>query len=276
MHFPFTSAGQSNFSLNGNLGFIFKPAKDWKFSLLASTGFRAPNVDDMGKTYESVPGKIIVPNPDLTPEYTYNGDFTIEKSFSGKVVISATGFYTYITDIISVQKFQFNGEDSIVVDGTLSEVNAAQNYDKGYVTGYNISLAADITENFSITSSLNYTYGRIITDTIDYPLDHIAPVFGKTSFVLQLNKFRNEFFVAYNGWKHVWDYSMNGEDNFAASTVYGTPAWYTLNFRTSFTVNKNFRLQASVENILDRNYRIFASGVNAPGRNFSLTVRAGF
>jgi hemoglobin/transferrin/lactoferrin receptor protein len=33
-------------------------------------------------------------------------------------------------------------------------------------------------------------------------------------------------------------------------------------------------LQAGIENITDKNYRYFASGFSAPGRNFIVAVRA--
>jgi hemoglobin/transferrin/lactoferrin receptor protein len=32
-------------------------------------------------------------------------------------------------------------------------------------------------------------------------------------------------------------------------------------------------IQAGVENILDKNYRYFASGISAPGRNLVLAIR---
>ncbi|HAD34756.1 MAG TPA: hypothetical protein DCF44_09720 [Chitinophagaceae bacterium] len=51
------------------------------------------------------------------------------------------------------------------------------------------------------------------------------------------------------------------------------PAWYTINFRAGLTLAKYVHLQVGGENILDRNYRHFASGFSAPGRNFVLAVR---
>jgi len=45
------------------------------------------------------------------------------------------------------------------------------------------------------------------------------------------------------------------------------PAWETYNFKTAFNVLKGATLFIGVENILDTQYRVFASGINAPGRN---------
>jgi hemoglobin/transferrin/lactoferrin receptor protein len=49
-----------------------------------------------------------------------------------------------------------------------------------------------------------------------------------------------------------------------------------LGIRGSFAINAHFLVQAGVENLADRNYRTFASGVSAPGRNVQLSLRATF
>jgi hemoglobin/transferrin/lactoferrin receptor protein len=69
---------------------------------------------------------------------------------------------------------------------------------------------------------------------------------------------------------------MLGEDNFAFATPAGMPAWYTLNLRTAYQVYPKIQLQAALENILDRQYRVFASNIGAPGRNLVLTLRGNF
>jgi outer membrane receptor protein involved in Fe transport len=113
--------------------------------------------------------------------------------------------------------------DSILYDGVLSRVTTSVNADEGYIYGLSGSLTAQVTDNFIISSTLHYTYGRIKTDTVDYPLDHIPPVYGKTSFRLNLNKFRGEFYVMYNGWKRLKDYNLVGEDNISYATEKGMP-----------------------------------------------------
>jgi hemoglobin/transferrin/lactoferrin receptor protein len=65
-----------------------------------------------------------------------------------------------------------------------------------------------------------------------------------------------------------------GEDNIQYATKNGTPSWFTLNIRTAYQINKALQVQASLENILDRNYRVYASGISAPGRNLILSIRA--
>jgi hemoglobin/transferrin/lactoferrin receptor protein len=283
---PYNQILQKQGALNGNLGLIYQPKGDWRFALLGSSGFRAPNVDDMGKVFEgslrspnpnSVNASVVVPNPNLKPEYTYNVELNASKVIVKKVKIEATAFYTWFQNAISLQPFTFNGQSSIIYGGVQSQVLANTNADRAYLYGFNAGVSADITPEFSINSTLNYTYARIRRETGDTPLDHIPPVFGKTSFNLNLKKFRTEFFLLYNGWKRLKDYNVTGEDNLQyALPDYGNPAWITLNLRTAYQFNQFIQLQVALENILDQNYRVFASGISGAGRNLMLTLRSRF
>ena len=273
--FPFDEVRQSGGALTGNIGLIFMPG-EWRFAALASSGFRAPNVDDVAKVFESIPGSVIVPNPGLKPEYTYNGDFTISRRFGESVRITGNGYYTIYRNAISVSPSQFQGMDSIFYDGQMSQVTSSQNVTEAFIRGGSAGLQADAGRTVSISSTINYTYGRIKTDSTPYPLDHIPPVFGKTGITMKVQRFRAEFFVMYNGWKRLKDYNMFGEDNFANATENGTPAWTTLNVRATYNFTKSVQLQAALENIGDVNYRVFASGISGAGRNLVVTVRGSF
>ncbi len=277
--FPFTDITQSSNALTGNIGLVFKPCEGWNISLLFSNGFRTPNVDNIAKVFESVGGALIVPNADLVPEQIYNTEITIGKSFNKTVHLEATAWYAMYKNALTTASYTFNGEDSIMYDGELSEVKSTINAGEAFVYGATGGLSADVTKNFIVYSTLTYTYGRIKTDTVDYPLDHIPPMFGKTGMQLNLKKFSGEAFAMYNGAKAKKDYNLQGEDNqlYSLDPVNGyNPAWITVNARVGYQVNKILQLQVSVENILDQNYRYFASGLSAPGRNLIATLRARF
>jgi len=274
--FPFDEVKQNNTALNGNLGIIVKPFTGWRFTLNFASGFRAPNVDDMSKVFESVPGSIIVPNPNLKPEYTYSGEAGIEKTIAQSITVSAVGYYTLYKNALTVQAAQFNDQDSIPYDGQLSRVTSTVNAGEAYIYGTEGRIIGNLNEYLSVIGTINFSYGRIKTDTTDYPLDHIPPVFGKVGFNMAKNKFRGEFFLNYSGWKRLEDYNIIGEDNIDYATAKGMPAWYTLNARLTYHLLKFFNLQVACENILDQNYRMFASNISAPGRNFILTMRYNF
>jgi len=275
--FPYANdIKQNNTALNGSLGLVSLPGNGWRFATNLSTGFRAPNIDDISKLNDSNSSDklLFVPNPDLKPEYSYNAEITLEKTFSSNVQIGVTGFYTYLKDAFVARPFNYNGQDSVVFDGVLCGVQALVNAGKANILGVETRIDAKLTNILSFAGTFNYTYGRVIDE--DVPLDHIPPVFGIASLKLNLTRFTSEFFVRYNGWKKIKDYSPGGEDNEAYATADGMPSWATLNLRAAYQINHTLNVQASLENILDTHYRLFASGISAPGRNLIISLRANF
>lgn len=272
--FPFNSIDQDHLAPSGNLGISVMPGSGWRFTGNVSSGFRAPNVDDLTKVFESVQGRIIVPNPDLKPEYTLNSEFGIAKTIMKRINVSSTVYYTALRNVITVLPSTFNGMDSVDYDGQLSQVTTSKNASRAYIYGFESSIAGNVTSIISVRGSLNYTFGRIRTDSSDYPLDHIPPLFGKLNVIATTGKFKNEVFTQFSGQKKVKDYNMIGEDNFSFATPDGMPAWVTVNFRSNWQVTKMLNVQIACENILDQNYRVFASNISAPGRNWIITLRA--
>ena len=243
-----------------------------------SSGFRAPNVDDVARIFESntASGQLIVPNPDIGPEYTYNADLGWTQQ-AGPLRFEITGFYTWFRNAISLAPFRFNEQDSLVYNGTRVRVFANQNINKAHLYGFNANVTADLGTQFRFYSTLTYTRGRLQPpDGAEVPLDHIPPVYGKTSFSFTHPRLAAEVFALYNGWKAIEDYNPSGEDNAQYATPEGTPSWMTLNLRTTVYLTPQLSVQAGVENILDRNYRYFASGFSAAGRNVILALRANF
>ena len=138
--FPFNNIEQKNGSLTGSLGAVIKLCKSLNVTANLSTGFRSPNVDDLTKVFESVAGSLTVPNPDLEPEYVYNAELGIKKTFEENNELSLSGFYTLFENVITKQKSQFNGQDSIVYNGALSQVYTSKNAAKAFLYGVTAKL----------------------------------------------------------------------------------------------------------------------------------------
>lgn len=278
-HLPFTEISQENLAVTGNVGLIYNAQNDLRITTNLSTSFRAPNVDDAAKIFESDTAgrRLVVPNPDIKPEYTYNIDLGIAKTFTNNSKAEITAFYTWYRNAIALAPYPFSGEDSTIYNGVMSRTFANQNTAKAFLYGFNANISINILKELELYSTINYTYGRLQkTDKIEAPLDHIPPVYGKTSITCSKGKLRAEGYVMYNGWKRLKDYNPDGEDNGQYATPEGMPAWYTINFRSSIQLSEKRSLQLGVENILDRNYRHFASGFSAPGRNFIISARCIF
>ncbi len=275
-HLPVTNFKQNNFAVTGNLGLIYTPQVTTRLSLGLSSGFRSPNIDDLVKVFDfSVAKRVYVPNAEIDPEYTYNIDLGFRQQIAGIIRFELTTFYSFFRNAIVSAPFRLNEQDSILYNGVMSAVYANQNLNKARTYGFNTNVKVDITKQLSLTSTATYTRGRVQRfNSSEIPQDHIPPFFGKTSLGFQQSKFSLELFGLYNGWKKIKDYNPDGEDNQQYATPEGMPSWFTLNWRGSVDLTKNVQAQFAVENILDRNYRYFASGFSAPGRNFIIALRA--
>ena len=271
--FPYQEADQSNFVWSASFGLVHRPQATIKHSLLFSTGFRVPNIDDLSKVFESQPGVLIIPNKDLGPEKTYNVDWSLQKFFSNRSMVSFAAYYTSFKDAIIVDAFQLNGSDSVVYDGENSVVFAPQNKRSAFVCGADLRINIAINDKLHMESSVSYTYGRIKTDSVDVPLDHIPPVIASARVYYKNRKTSLGFTADFNGWKRLKDYYLNGEDNEQYATADGMPAWLVFGIRGSYDLTSSFKASVGIGNILDTQYRTFASGINAPGRNLWASLR---
>jgi len=274
---PFLELKQNPFGVAGNIGAAYMPKADIRFTAGLTTGFRAPNVDDVVKIFESSTAskQLVVPNADLKPEKTINAEIGFTKSFEGKIKVDASAFYTWFKDAIAYAPFKYNGQDSVIYNGIKVGVKASQNVAKARLYGFSGGLTFTPIAALNVYGSVTYTYGKYTKPTgVQVPLDHVPPVFGKAGIGLNKKKFYTELFAMYNGWKKIGDYNPDGEDNQQYATADGVPSWVTLNWRGQYDVSKSLTVQLAVENISDRNYRVFASGFSAPGLNFLLSLKA--
>jgi hemoglobin/transferrin/lactoferrin receptor protein len=272
--FPYDEATQNTPVASGSLGAVWNSAKGWRMALSAATGFRVPNVDDLSKVFDSQPGSVVVPNPDLKPEKTLNLDLNVTRHIAGRLRWENVLWFTALRDAIVTAPFQFNGEDSIFYEGELSRVLANQNERAANLWGFSSNLEADILSNLAAFGSINYTRGRVQQDeSDDTPLDHIPPLYGRVGVRWHTPRANVEAFTLFNGKKPIEEYSDSGEDNPQYAPADGMPSWLTLNLRGGYHFGKKMALQVGIDNLLDVQYRTFASGINGPGRNFWVTAR---
>ena len=99
-----------------------------------SSGFRSPNVDDVTKVFAKTE-RLRVPNKDLTPEYSYNAEFTISKKWNQGHFITGTTFYTILYDAIIKDVFSLNGQDRLWYDGEYLPIVANQNTQEASIWG---------------------------------------------------------------------------------------------------------------------------------------------
>jgi hemoglobin/transferrin/lactoferrin receptor protein len=281
--FPFDDATLNNGAWNGSVGATFKMNDDFKIYYNVSTGFRAPNVDDIGRVFDSQPGSVTVPNPNLKPETAYN----FETGFAGKIhpniTVDAAFYYTLLDNAIVRGDFLFNGEDSIEYDGTLSRVLALQNTNRVVVMGSQVGVKVDILKGLSLQSNINIQRGEerdFATGNI-YSPTHVPPTFGSTQINYQNKKWRATVYVLYNGTVRYENLALTerADAHLYAKDKDGNPYvpnWHTWNAKFSYDVTKNITCDVGIENIADIRYRPYSSGISAPGRNFIFALRGKF
>ena len=280
--FPFTEAEIDNGALTGSLGAVYRPTDTWVIKTNFGTAFRAPNVDDVGKVFDSEPGAVVIPNPDLEAEYAYNVDLGVAKVIGNSIKVYGTAYYTILENAMIRRDFQLAGQDSIVYDGDLSQVQALQNAARSNVYGIQAGIEVKLPLGFSFDTDLNWQVGEDEEeDGSVSPSRHASPFFGVSRLSYQHEKLNLEFYAQFQGERSHDDLapSERAKDEIYALDANGNtfaPAWYTLNIKALYNLSETFKITAGVENLTDQRYRPYSSGISGPGRNFILALRAEF
>ncbi len=280
--FPFTTASLNNGALTGSLGAVYRPSDSWIMSLNLATGFRSPNVDDMGKVFDSVPGSVVVPNPDLKAEYAYNIDFSLARAFGDVVRVDLAGYYTSLQNALVRRDFTLNGQEYIIYDGVWSRVQAMQNAAVAHVYGVQAGIEVKLPAGFDFVSDFNFQDGEEeLDDGTVSPSRHAGPWFGVSRFTYTTEKLRLELYAVYQGERKHEDLAEEekGKTEIYAKDANGktyAPGWYTLNFKAMVRLTDSLSVSAGIENLTDQRYRPYSSGISGPGRNFVLALEANF
>jgi len=278
--FPFKDAEIKDGALTVNAGLVFRPADGWQLNSNISTGYRMPNVDDIGKLFESVPGNVSVPNPELTPEYAWNFEFGIVKNIPSKFRIELNVFHTILDNAIVRRFSTFNGQDSILFNGILSQVEALQNVGKATVSGFQVSSEFFFTSALSLQTHANWITGKETDDSKNeqVPLRHAPPFYGSTTLRYKIEKLFIEASAQYNRKIENEDLapSEQAKTDIYAKDANGkpySPGWYTLGLKASYQIIKNLQITAGWENITNQRYRPYSSGIVAAGSNLIISLR---
>ena len=280
--FPFSTADMRNGALTGSMGAVVRPNETWIVSANLATAFRAPNVDDIGKVFDSEPGAVTVPNPNISAEYAYNVDLSVAKVFGKVLKIDVTGYYTILQNAMVRRPFALNGLDSIMYDGQLSQVQAIQNAAAAHVYGLQAGVELQLPAGFSFSTDLNWQEGEEELDNGSVsPSRHAAPFFGVSRLTYRANRLTLELNTYYQAERSFEKLAVEerSKDEIYAKDANGNnyaPGWYTLNVKAMYQFMPNLTVTAGVENITDQRYRPYSSGISAPGRNFVMALRANF
>tara|TARA_B100000575_G_scaffold33556_1_gene22585 strand:- start:20842 stop:23319 length:2478 start_codon:yes stop_codon:yes gene_type:complete len=278
-----------NNALTGSISSSYRPNKNVKLNILFSTGFRSPNIDDIGKIRENR-GVLIIPNTELKPEYVYN--FEGGLTFSNDEIFSIEGRFfnsnikNYIGRIISPfsKDLSSNNIWSLIIEKEKLSTQLNQNIGNARIYGVSFDGLAKLLNCFTIMANINLT-DSTINEQIG-PLPSILPLYGNIRINYKKERFNLTLSNNFSGRKLSQDYSRGGEDKIEETPIinikkeniiyYGSPKWSIYSITGGFDHNERLRTSFSIQNIFDLHYKEFASGISAPGRSIILNMNLKF
>jgi len=275
---PFSASKNTSGALTGTAGVSWLPSEIIQWRLNFSSAFRAPNIDDIGKVFDSEPGSVVVPNESLKHEYAYGGELGLTLNFDDIVVFDTATYYTYLNNALVRKNGDLNGQTTILYDGEVSNVQSIQNASKSWIYGFEAGIKVNFSKHLKLTSQYNIIGGTEDNDGVEVPVRHVAPNFGNTHFIWQNSKFKADAFINYN---NALSFNQLAPSEIEKDYIYAldengnpySPSWYTLNLRTQYQLNNTTSLTASIENITDQRYRTYSSGISASGRNLIVSLK---
>jgi hemoglobin/transferrin/lactoferrin receptor protein len=278
LNLPFNEARIDAGAFTGTAGISWLPNDTMTWKLNVSSAFRAPNMDDIGKVFDSEPGSVVVPNNDLKPEYAYGGELGLNLNFDQTFTLDIATYYTYLDNALVRRDFTINGQSEIEYNGELSNVQAIQNASKAWIYGFEVGARLNLSKQLKLTSQYNVVGGTEDDNGIEVPVRHAAPNFGNTHLVWQNEKFQVDAFAVYNNELSFYQLAPSEveKDYIYALDANGnpySPSWYTLNLRAKYKITEAATVVASLENITDQRYKTYSSGIASAGRNFIVSFQ---
>ncbi|WP_372793480.1 TonB-dependent receptor plug domain-containing protein [Lutibacter sp.] len=274
---PDADISLNNSAITATIGYVYKPTINLQLNSIIASGFRSPNIDDVGKVREKN-GDVTVPNIYLKPEYAYSFETSVLKYFNNrKSHVGLNLYYTLLDNYITRDYFEINNSSTIIYNGEEGNVMANVNKNNAYIIGSTFSFKGNINVNWSTKASLTYTKGKAYDTNL--PLSSIPPLFGDIEISYNYKNLQAGLNWKFNAKKSINDYNLvEGIDNeeqtpynSLTDSYYGNPSWNTFNFNSNYKINNSIKVFMNIDNIFDVHYKEFASAISSPGRNLSLS-----
>ncbi len=276
-------------ALTYTFAMTYRPSEKWQINSLISSGFRNPNIDDIGKIRESN-GVLLVPNSFLKPEYAYTLESGIKFITPNKNnFIDLRAYSTLVSrhivrsDFIVFSDTSTPDENTIIYNGEEVYTQANKNLGNRFIYGGSIQGKCVLIHPFEIMGGITFTKAD---KNPDYgPMPSIAPLFGTFTLSHEIKKWKTLLIWKFSDQKYPSDYSWGGEDGLNETPVvnansindvnkyYGMPSWNVWSILSQYQFQKNIILNVALKNIFDLHYRTFASGISAEGRSIQLRLK---
>lgn len=245
-------------ALVSNFGLNYQFNKNNAFFGSFTSGYRAPNIDDLG-TLGIVDFRYEIPSYDLKPEKSLNVEFGYKYN-SSKKSFAISAFNMKLKDIIA----------RVLVDGKVINgynVYNKKNIESSYINGAEISFTQVLHSSFVFQTNATYTYGQ--NRTKNEPMRRIPPFFGQNTLSW---KHKNIILACRHQFAGQQTRLAKGDMDDNRIGIAGTPSWNTLNVDASIEM-KHIDVQLNLINLLNEKYKTHGSGVYGMGSAVGLMVR---
>ena len=272
----------SDRALVGSLGLISRPNNDWVLKLNMGTAFRSPNVDDMGKVFDSEPGAVTVPNPKLKAEYAWNIDLSIVHRVLNGLRLEMNGYWTHLEDAMVRRDYSLNGQTTMLYNGINSRIQAIQNAAFAQVYGLQWSLDAQLSTRWILNTRINLQKGEEELDNGSFsPSRHVAPLFGENSLSYEYDRWSVSLVHRFQGAMAFDQMAVTerGKKEIYALDTQGlpyAPSWQIWNLVGQWEFTEWGQLLFRGENLSDQRYRPYSSGISAAGRSIQIGLSLRF
>lgn len=239
-------------SLVGNLAVLYSIGSKQSVYASFSTGYRTPNIDDMG-TLGLVDFRWEIPAYALKPEKTYNTE--IGYKYQGKLVTASLAvYYMHLADLIT--RVQVAGQQ---VGGY--NVYTKENSQESYIKGAETNITYRISSSFTMRGNASYAFGQNLSRS--EPMRRIPPFNGNLQFNYQKNKWLAN---AEYQFASKQDRLAQGDKDDNRIPAGGTPSWQVLNLYGAYKTN-SYAVRLGLQNLFNQDYRTHGSGINGMGRS---------
>ncbi len=273
---PFSRVAFGRGALTGSTTLRWSPIQRMGLHAVLSTAFRNPNVDDVGKV-RAKDGYALLPSDNVRPERLSGFEFggrwrSPNQRLGAQAALYLTGLRdaiaavdTVLTDVSGAQV------ETIVVEGDTNRIQVNANIGRASIRGTQWRIFYRPSSGWRVEATANFTRGTDVRTNA--PLAHIPPMFGRVAAERTWDWLSMEAHLLWSGRKAAEAYGPGATDNLAEALPAGTPAWWTIGVDCEGRLTERMTVAAGVHNILDRHYKVFASGISAPGRDFRCSVR---
>lgn len=262
----------NNFVASARLTGDLDAEKHFKLYGGVSQGFRAPNLSDLSRLDIARSGELETASPGLKPEKFINYEIGL-KAQTGAFTGSLAYFYTDISDLI------VRRPTGRVIGGS-NEVSKA-NAGDGFVHGVEFGGEWQLSPQWSLFGNVTWmegeadAFGRSGASQRE-PLSKIQPITG-TGGIRWTQ-------TGGNVWVELVCTATDRADRLSSGDLSdtqrippgGTPGYTLLSLRSGWQVNDHITVLATLENLLDEDYRVHGSGSNEPGFGATLGVKVTF